>query len=244
MGLFNKIFGDPDQQNSDGSHGVQPEQTACKTEQELLERYGGIAFDKQMDFGEVIGDNNWNVDIGQGIISFGENLTFPMEILGTFSHSSQTWLWAWANTQSNLPENIIRHSLQLKKYGEENGIDLLSTDTFDFSAEELHLIGMTASGMFDTSGYYIADYGQGAMVVTVKSDIIDKAQTKDHLRIFTAFPQLISQFDMNHKNAFKNYLALKGYQVTEKENSVEGTQNGNSVTGEFDDLSRLTNLKG
>lgn len=244
MGLFNKIFGQPDKQNSDNPQSVQPEQAPCKTEQELLERYGGIAFDKQIDFGEVIGDNNWNVDIGQGIISFGENLTFPMQVLGTFSHSSETWLWAWANAQSNLPENIIRQSLQLKKYGEDNGIELLSLNTFDSSMEDLHLIGMTASGMFEASGYYIADYGQGAMVVTVKSDLIDQAKSDDHLRIFTAFPQLISQLEMNHKNALKNYLTIKGYQVTETENSVQGTLNGNSVTGEFDDLSRLVNLKG
>ncbi|MDR2234945.1 MAG: hypothetical protein LBE92_02370 [Chryseobacterium sp.] len=244
MGLFNKIFGQSDQQKPETNQQQQPEQKPCKTEQELLEHYGGIALDKQMDFGEVIGDNNWNVNIQQGTISFGEDLVFPIQVLGTFSHSSQTWLWAWANTQSGLPESIMQQALQLKKYGEENGIDLLSSNTFDFSADELHLMGMIASGMFNASGYYIADYGQGAMVVTMKSDVIDKARNTDHIRVLTAFPQLISQFDMDHKNAFKSYLTFKGYQVTEKENSIEGTKDGNSVTGEFDDLSRLINLKG
>lgn len=244
MGLFNKLFGQSDKSKPADTQPQQQEQTPCKTEQELLERYSGIALDKQIDFGEVIGNNNWNVDMQQGTISFGQNLTFQMQVLGTISHSSQTWLWAWANTKSGIPESIIQQSLQLKKYGEDNGIDLLQSDTFDFTKDELHLIGMIASGMFNSSGYYIADYGQGAMVVTIKDSNIDKAKTENYHRTLTVFPQVISQFEMNHKNAFKSYLTAKGYNLTETENSVTGTKNGNSITGQFDDLSRLTNLNG
>lgn len=244
MGLFNKLFGQSEKSSPAGTPPPQQAQTPCKTVQELLERYGGIALDKQIDFGEVIGNNNWNVNIQQGTISFGQSLTFPMQILGTISHSSQTWLWAWANTKSGIPESLIQQSLQLKKYGEENEIDLLRSDSFDFSKDDLHLIGMIASGMFSSSGYYIADYGQGAMVVTIKDSNIDHAKTDHHHRILTVFPQIISQFEMNHKNAFKSYLTAKGYSVNETENSVTGSKNGNLITGQFDNLSRLTNLKG
>ena len=94
-------------------------------------------------------------------ISFGPDLCFPIQVLGTFSYSSETWLWAWANSKSGLSEHIIEQSLLLKKYGEDNGIDLLLNNSFDFSKDELHLIGLIASGMFNTSAYYIADYGQG-----------------------------------------------------------------------------------
>jgi hypothetical protein len=103
---------------------------------------------------------------------------------------------------------------------------------------------MIASGMFNSSGYYIADYGQGAMLVTIKSNTIDKAKTENHQRVLTLFPQLISNFEMNHINAFKSYLIFKGYKLTESENSVTGSKNGNSVTGQFDNLSRLTKLNG
>ena len=244
MGLFSKLFGQSDKSTTDETQSQHQELISCKTEQELIERYGGIAFDKQLEFGEVIGNNNWNVDMAQGTISFGQNLTFPMQVLGTISLSSQTWLWAWANTKSGLSDSVIQQSLQLKKYGEDNTIDLLRKDTFDFSKDELHLIGSIASGMFNSSGYYIADYGQGAMVVTIKDIEIDKVKTENHQRVMTVFSQLISQFEMNHKNAFKNYLTAKGYNLTETENSIIGTKNGNKISGQFDDLFRLTNLNG
>jgi hypothetical protein len=243
MGLLSKFFKQSETPNKtiiSKESNLNP----CKTEKELIERYGGIAFDKQIDFGEVIGSNSWNVDMEQGTISFGETLVFPMQVLGTISYSTMTWLWAWANTKSGLSENVIQQSLKLKKYGEENNITLLRNDTFYFSKDNLHLIGLIASGMFNSSGYYIADYGQGAMVVTIKSDKIDKSRRENCHRILTVFPQLISQFEMNHKLALTNYLTAKGYDISEDGNIVTGTKNGTIIKGQFDELSRLTSLNG
>lgn len=243
MGFFNNLF---NKENKTTNPAIQqPEnKPAYKTEQELIAAYGGIALEKQMDLGDVIGSNSWNADMTKGTISFGENLTFPIQVLGTYSHSSQTWLWAWANEQSGLPANIIQQSLQLKKYGDDNGIDLLTNSSFDFNEQEMHLIGLIAAGIFNTSGYYIADYGQGAMVVTITSNIIDDARKDHHHRIPTVFPQLISLFDMNHKEALTAYLNAKKYTVSINNDQVTGNKDGNTITAKFDTLNRLTQLNG
>ncbi len=220
------------------------ENTACKTEQELLERYACIAWEKQKGFAEVIGDNNWHVDMGKGEISFGPHLHFPIQVLGTISHAAQSWLWAWANTQSGLSPQLIEQSLQLKAYGEQHGIPLLSSDSFGFSKDGLHIMGMIASGMFGASGYYIADYGQGAMVVTITSTLADKQQSNSHLTILTVFPQVISQYEMNHRFALIHYLTAKGYTITERGHELSGIRNGDTIEATFDELSRLTKLKG
>lgn len=244
MGLLDKLFGQS-KKTAETNDFTQHESLApCKTEQELIERYGGIAFDKQLDFGDIIGENRWSVDMAKGEISFGENLTFPIQVLGTFSHSSESWLWAWANTKSGLSEKVIQQSLQLKKYGEENGIDLLQNSEFDGNSNDLHLIGLIASGMFDSSAYYIADYGQGAMVVTIKDAKVDNTRKDNHNRILTVIPQLISQFEMNHQNAFINYLTSKGYAISQEPNKIIGVKNGNTIVGQFDELFRLTHING
>jgi len=218
--------------------------TPCKTEQELLERYACIALEKQNGLAEVIGNNNWNVDMGKGEISFGPTLHFPIQVLGTISHSAQSWLWAWANTAAGLSQQIMAQSLQLKAYGEENGIPLLSNNSFAFSKDELHLIGIIASGMFKASGYYIADYGPGAMVVTLESELIDKQAKDSHQAILTVFPQAISHYEMNHRAALKHYLAAKGYNITENGQELSASRDGNTIQATFDELSRLTELKG
>ena len=224
MGFLNKIFGQSDKSKELNKTKTEQKLTTFKTEQELIERYGGIVLDKQLDFGELIGSNNWNINIANEEISFGNNLIFTIQVLGTISHSSQTWLWAWANTKSGLSENVIQQALQLKKYGEDNEINILKNDTFEFSKEDLHKIGIIASGINNSSAYYICDYGQGAMVVTIKSDKVDKIKKENHNRILTVFPQLISQFETNHNIALTNYLNEKGLVHDKKQNMIKFRQ--------------------
>jgi hypothetical protein len=216
----------------------------AQTEQELLERYAALAYDKQNDLYEVIGDNSWNVDVDTGTIAFGPELVFPLQILGTFSHSSRTWLWAWANAQSNLPARLLSQAEQLRTYGAQHGIELLTASEFDATEKDLHLIGIIASGMFGASGYYLANFGQGTMVITVESKLIDQVPKNDFARIPHAFPQVISAFEMDHRPAFVHYLTQKGYSVAETADTVSAAVDSGILTATFDHLGRLTNLQG
>ncbi len=244
MGFLDKLFGKNNTKNTEAPITTTEVQTSFPTQEGLLEQYGGIALEKQLDFGELIGDNNWNVDMTAGTISFGDTLRFPLQVLGTFSHSSETWLWAWANQQSDLPDAIQQNALQLKKYGEDNGIDLLRNSKFDFSTNELHLMGIIATGLCHADAYYIADYGQGAMLLTVTDSRIKEVRNDTHDRVRFVFPQLISQFEMNHQNALASYLRIKGYTIQETKTSLMATKDNDTIQAEFDELSRLTNLKG
>lgn len=216
--------------------------STCSSEQDLLEFYSAIAMEKQFNLSDVIGNNNWNADIVKGEISFGENLVFPMQLLGSFSHSSNTWLWAWANEASNLPEPLIQQSLKLKEYGEENKIDLLTVAEFEANKNDLHLIGMIASGMFDASGYYMADYGQGILLVTIKSDLVDNVRKDIPQTIPTTFSKVIMQLNVNHRIALKNYLKIKGYNVSEEPNRIIAEKEASKITVEFDEMNRVTKM--
>jgi hypothetical protein len=82
------------------------------------------------------------------------------------------------------------------------------------------------------------------MVVTMQHNIIDAARKDTHYRIPIVFPQLVSGFDMSHKNAFASYLKAKNYIITEAGNIIKGTKDNNVIEGSFDELGRLTNLTG
>ena len=75
-------------------------------------------------------------------------------------------------------------------------------------------------------------------------DKVDKSNQQNHHRILTVFPQLISQFEMNHNIGLTNYLTAKGYHIAENGAKLVATKNGQTITAEFDELSRLTKLKG
>src|ERR1043165_7716665 len=124
MGFFNKLFGKTEQPPAAAANKPQLDLTPGKKLTEaILECYGGIAYHKQMDFGEVVsGIDNWFVDLTKEEIAFGPHLSFKIQVIGTLAHESNTWLWAWANTKSAFPENVLQQSLELKKYGEENNL--------------------------------------------------------------------------------------------------------------------------
>jgi hypothetical protein len=213
------------------------------TEQDLIERYAGIAFDKQADLYEAIGDNAWNADLDIGEISFGAGKNYPVQTLGTYSHSSNSWLWAWANNKADWPDSVKTQAHQLKAYGEANKIDILSNGSFGTQMTDVHLIGLIASGLFNASAYYIADYGQGVMLFTITTDKLAAAKN-EHARVITVIPQMIAAYEMNHKQAITHYLSAKNYVVSHDKNTVTGIKNGDSLILEFDEQNRLANLNG
>ncbi|MGI4874195.1 MAG: DUF6882 domain-containing protein [Janthinobacterium lividum] len=214
------------------------------TEQELLEQFAAIGFEKQLDLGEVIGERNWNVDLTTSEISFGDGFTFAMQALGTFSRESDTWLWAWANTQTPFTEAGTRQARQLRQYGEANGIALLANPDCEATAGDLHRLGLIAVGFFNASGYYLADYGQGIMLLTLTSPQLEAARRENDYRVFRVFSEVISQFEMRHQPALAAYLQAKGYEVSTNPHTLTATKNGNTVTASFDELGRLTKLGG
>ncbi|WP_163406948.1 DUF6882 domain-containing protein [Flavobacterium ajazii] len=244
MGLFN-IFFKKKEENTESTTNQLNIAKHFSSENDFLEKHGALALEKQRNFFEITGGLSWNVDMDKEEITFGDSITFPIQVLGSFSHSSETWLWLWENKAGGYAESVMKQALLLKQYGEENNIDLLSIGKFDAVQNDLHLIGMIATEMFNGSGYYLGNYGQGTMVVTIKSDVIDKVESEEFSRILTVFPELISTFEIqNHKNAFTNYLTQKGYELTSNGNEVNAEKNRKVITAVFNENNLLTNLNG
>ncbi|MFB9079971.1 DUF6882 domain-containing protein [Flavobacterium procerum] len=242
MGLFNNFF---KKKEDNTESALKPENGSIyfTSENDFLEKYGALALEKQRNLHNVTGGLSWNVNMDTEEITFGEDLTFSMQVLGSFSHSSETWLWLWENKAGGYAESVMKEALLLKQYGEENNIDLLTVGKFDAVPNDLHLIGMIATTMFNLSGYYLGNYGQGTMVVTIKDESIDNTESEEFSRILTVFPELISTFEIqNHKNAFTNYLAQKGFELTPNGNEVKAEKDGNVINAAFNENNLLINL--
>lgn len=209
----------------------------------LFEQYAGIGFEKQYSLSEVIGDNAWNVDMETGLISFGE-IEMAIQILGTYSHQSGTWLWAWANEASNIPENLLKQANELKALGEEYNIEFLIKDEYKTEATDVHALGIIASGKFGSSAYYAGDFGDGIVLVTLESPLVDEVEYNEQARILKTFPEIISIFGINHKRTLANYLKAKGYTLKELEYEIFATKDDNALEASFDEQQRLTSLKG
>lgn len=209
--------------------------------QQLFERYSGAAMEKQIAIADLIGDLDWNVDMSEGTATFGDNLTFPIQMLGSVSHQSQTWLWAWANTQAQISSNSLRHAVQLKAYGTNHHNLELTEEMIDASVNDGHKIASIASGMFRSRFYYAGNYGAGTAFFTIdvtEDDLMERPES-----VLTVFPQLISAFELNHRKALMYYLKDKGFKVTETDDSLTGVSAKITITAHFDEQDCMTNLE-
>lgn len=209
----------------------------------LFEKYAGIGFEKQFSLADIIGDRPWNLDIEKGIISFGDDIAMPVQILGTYSHQANTWMWAWANTSLGIPDSLLREANELKKLGENHNVEFLIKEEYKIEPTDVHALGIIASGMFESSAYYAGDFGDGIVLLTLKDELIDKIEYDEITRMTTTFPQIISTFGINHRRTFINYAKAKGFEIIEEDNNILARKGQKEVAAIFDEQNRLINLK-
>jgi len=246
MSIFKKLFGGEKAKEKiqiDNSKFSLIKKIDYKNLEEIIEQNAGLSFEKQMIFGDVIGSNAWELDMGKGKIIFG-SLEFPIQIIGSLSFNNNSWMWGWANTQSGMPENLLIQSNELKAIGEKKSIKELTDGHFNVEEGFEHKIGMMACGLFNSKSYYCANYGQGTLVVTIDDNKIPEIDKNRLEKVMTSFPQLISGTELNHKNSFINYLIDREFQLSISENKIEGLKKDKVVIAEFDELNRLKFLNG
>lgn len=249
MNIFKKFFGgekESDQSNeSENMPGfAHVQKSPWQSFDELLEQHAGLSFEKQLILGDLIGTEGWQFDMATGSISFGENLVIPVQIIGSLSFNDNSWMWGWANTESGIPENLLKQSYQLKQLGEEKGIKEFQEGHLSVEEGFEHKLGMVACGLFESKSYYSANYGEGTLIVTLESAEIPAVNKNRLEKVLTSFPQLTANIVLNHREAFKNYLIDRDFQLKLEDDSIEGVKNGKIIRGEFDELARLTNLSG
>ena len=218
-------------------------ETPATTATELVERYIGIAYDKKMSMEEVLTGTSWNLDLNAGIITFGPERVFPMQVLGSFDKSTEIWTWGWANEKTKIPEPLLLQARQLREYGEEHQIQMFTLPQFNSSISDLYFLGSIAVGLFESSASYMADYGGGMLLVTMESAEIDQFPKADLERIPRVFTQITAGYAMEHRAALLHYLARKGYTAIETGHIISAEVDGGSIVATFSDEGRITNMR-
>lgn len=209
-----------------------------------FEQYALVSLEKQEKFSRLIGEHHWELDLDSGMVRFND-LRFPFQVLGTESENTLTWLWAWANEQTEIPENLLESSLQLRAWGEREGIPEFISPSVDLNRADGHMFSLIASEVCRASAYYRGPYEGGAVLFLVFGEAIDRQPTFDLLALTRQFTNLISVYEFNHKNALLSYFRLKGLASVEKDRSVTATlESGEDMTAEFDEAGRLLSING
>lgn len=213
---------------------------------ELLHRCAAPAWDKQMFLGDLIKDEpRWDSDLSKGVLIFGSQ-TFRVQVLGSESEVSGTWLWGWANSKSNLPPSSFMAANQLRAYGEQYGIAELTTAYHDRSNTlNGHTLSMIASMVCAGNAYYRAPYEGGAVFLLIRDPAFPPQNYDPITRIPLYFPQVLQAAGLrDHRLALYSYLDYYQAQINNTTTELIGTfPDGRSIRANFDVLGRLASLK-
>lgn len=203
------------------------------------------SFDKQVFLSNLIGESGWVFDLPLGILTFSNQFRWQTQLLGTESETSGIWLWAWANTESNIPAHMLVASLVLKAYGEQHGIPELTTPQVPLDQINGHTLALLASGICEANAYYRCPYNGGALFVLIMDENFPKCPDPPLQRIATVFPQAIASLDIpDHNLALTGYLDHYGLSYERDDDKIVVKEMGEAVlTATFDELGRLTNLE-
>ena len=112
-------------------------------------------------------EEDWQLDQERGelILKFpGRKITAPAQIIGFYDQQASLWQWAWA--KSSLPENLISHALQLKEYGEQQGVERLISPEWPGQETDCWYMAALACRLCGSEGAYRAPLENGYTFIT------------------------------------------------------------------------------
>lgn len=210
---------------------------------DLVSQHGAASWDKQESLAALIGESEWQLRLRTGQITFGGKHTFPVQVLGSESQQSRTWLWGWANTASGIAEPLLTASRQIRTFGAQNNIREFTDSELSLETIDGHLLSLIASGVCHADCYYKGPYEGGAVFLLLTAPQLKAHADDTALRFVRIFTTFISQFACDHRTALTAYAAYKGYKCETRGSRVTCiSPQGEPVRVEFDGEGRVAEM--
>lgn len=193
-----------------------------------LEDYLFQIMDNNFRLQEVLGEYQWGLKTSTGILTFtskaGKSIAnCPVQFVG--SESDGTWLWAWANEDSQIPSDYLTAVHQLKA----TQADSLFQDASEFPLPRAnfgHEVALLCAGVSKGFGTFRCPYAGGAAYVVIESFPKARDLPFDPNRTIQAVLAAISTFDVrDHRAAWDAFPT------------------GERLTATFDEQNRIKNLQ-
>lgn len=207
----------------------------------ILSKFGCLAFDRQENLSELIGDLEGELDLDTGILTFNEDIQFPVQILGFFTEDFNQWSWAWDNEDIGFDENFIESAKKIQEIGLEYNIKEFTTPVFETKFDDCHIWAMAACGILEMDAYYAVNMDNIDIFVAIKSDLIKRNDSVEKFR--DTYYLFQKNFNVFPKLAFEGYTKLKGYIFKEKEEFCVAKIGEDRIIAGFTERGNLTHIQ-
>nr|BFE63096.1 hypothetical protein GCM10020063_076220 [Dactylosporangium thailandense] len=214
------------------------------TFEQLFAQHVATGMARQLALADLIGERDWQLDLSTGQATFGTDLRYDIQLLGTESHSDETWLWAWANEASNLPPDLLRLCAWLREYGAEEQVAEFLTPGFPLAQADGHRLALVA-GSLTGRPYYRGPYDGGAVFFHLEGTPAQLSAPVRPERALTVLQQVISAFPLDHRTTARSFFEQQTWGVDEAADSmIVQHPEGTTIRISFDDLGRISKIEG
>ncbi len=209
-----------------------------------IERYALVSLEKQARLFSFLGEHILDLDLDAGTARFND-LAIPFQVLGTESDNSLTWLWAWADEQTEVQDNLLTSARELKAWGEKEGLSELTLPALDLNRADGTLLALIASEVCRASGYYRDPYEGGTLFLLLYGIALDDQLVFDRKGLVRQLVDLVSRYDFNHRNALQSYFRARGVPAAEAGDTISAElANGERLVAVFDAAGQVRTING
>jgi len=210
-----------------------------------FERYALASLEKQARLFSFLGEHIMDLDLDAGTARFSDSLVFPFQALGTESDNSLTWLWAWAEEQTEIPPKLLASALELRAWGEKEGLEELILPAVDLDRADGTMLSLIASEICKASGYYRDPYEGGTLFLLLSGIALDDQLVFDRRGLVRQLADLASSYDFNHRNALLSYFRARAIPATNAGDTISAELvNGERLVAVFDAAGQVRTING
>ena len=169
----------------------------------------------QNRFADIVGNLDWNADFDSCEIAFGDQI-YKIQLIGSESDVSDTWLWGFAN-QSGLSPEATAFSHDILRAGREWGLQAFSEPSFEldemFNGHNLSIAACGAAG--ENLCYYGCEHDNGCAFVAIMdapASLFDPLGAHEFVKTASS---CIQNHDVDHKIFIKSFLEFNGVKFDE-----------------------------
>jgi hypothetical protein len=192
----------------------------------LFLQHGAASYDKQLYLQAMLGKARWSFALEEGVLAFAQPhqalLQLNVQLLGTESAETHTWLWAWANQDSEIPKHLLKSAQDLRAFGEREDVPEFYTPQLPLSAGiNGGRMAAIACGVARAACFFRVGYPGGLLFMLIKDARYKRAVMHPLRRIAQAFPRFVAQNEVaDQRAAFIHYLNFYRLKVEEEPNRV------------------------
>lgn len=165
---------------------------------------------------EFLGEHDWNFSMSDEVLRFSDaatgtlRATCPVQLIGTESKETNTFLWAWANQGSDIPAGLLRGVTRVR----DKAAALANADPVFQQVGEIPLrherfggeLAIICAGYLDLFTYYACSYAGGVLYAAIETCPGARQIPADALRKIRVITAGIQALTFDHQAAVRAYL--------------------------------------